>query len=309
MSVAVDAAGSLFIADRGDYRVHKVTPDGNINTIAGTVQPGTSGDGGPATSAAVNMLNAIAVGPVGLVYITGSRASDGAGLIRALTPVAAAPTITSSGIAPLDGTTKTIQSEEWSSVFGSNLASTTAVCGTEIFQLRLAAPASQVDNKPAYLSYVSPGQISIQMPDDTATGSVKVAVMTSGGTVTSTVTLSQFAPSFSLLDARHVAGIIIRTDGSGAYGGGTYDILGPRETSLGYKTVAAKAGDVVELFGVGFGPSKRAVPAGAPFSGAAQTTNPVLLTINKISVLPSFSGIRSAGLSTNSMSKSHPASG
>jgi hypothetical protein len=64
MSVAVDAAGSLFIADQGDYRVRKVTPDGNINTIAGTVQPGTSGDGGPATSAAVNMLNAIAVEPV-----------------------------------------------------------------------------------------------------------------------------------------------------------------------------------------------------------------------------------------------------
>jgi hypothetical protein len=41
------------------------------------------------------------------------------------------------------------------------------------------------------------------------------------------VTLAEFAPSFLLRDNKHVAGIIPRSDGSGAYGGGTYDILGP----------------------------------------------------------------------------------
>lgn len=56
MSVAVDAAGSLYIADVGDYRIRKVTPHGNINTIAGTGKPNNSGDGEPATSAAVNIV-------------------------------------------------------------------------------------------------------------------------------------------------------------------------------------------------------------------------------------------------------------
>jgi uncharacterized protein (TIGR03437 family) len=93
-----------------------------------------------------------------------------------------------------------------------------------------------------------------------------------------------------------VAGIIPRYDGSGAYGGGTYDILGPTGNSLGYPTVAAKAGDWVELYGVGFGPTSPVVLAGQLFSGAAPTTNTVNVLINNLSVVPSFAGLSGAGL-------------
>jgi uncharacterized protein (TIGR03437 family) len=82
----------------------------------------------------------------------------------------------------------------------------------------------------------------------------------------------------------------------GAYGGGTYDILGPTGNSLGYPTIAAKAGDSVELFGVGFGPTIPAVPAGKAFSGAARTTNPVQIMIGGTTVIPSFAGLSEAGL-------------
>ena len=60
--------------------------------------------------------------------------------------------------------------------------------------------------------------------------------------------------------------------------------------------VAAKAGDTVELFGVGFGPTTPAVPVGKAFSGAAAVTNPVRLTIGGRIVNPSFAGLSSAGL-------------
>ena len=153
-----------------------------------------------------------------------------------------------------------------------------------------------VNGKPAYLYYASPGQVNIQTPDDTATGSVNVVVTNSNGSATSTVTLSQFAPSFPLLDAKHPAGIILRSDGSGAFGGGTYDIVGPAGTSLGYKTVPAKAGDSLVLFGVGFGPTTPAVPAGKPFSGTASANNPVSFSINNKTVTPGFAGLSSAGL-------------
>ena len=46
--VAVDAAGSLFIADFGNNRIRRVDPSGTITTFAGTGEPGFSGDSGPA---------------------------------------------------------------------------------------------------------------------------------------------------------------------------------------------------------------------------------------------------------------------
>jgi uncharacterized protein (TIGR03437 family) len=206
-----------------------------------------------------------------------------------------APTITPGGIVPVDSTVGTIQPGEWVSIYGTNLASTAEIW-REDFPQSLGGASVTIDGKAAYASYVSPGQINVQAPDDTARGPVQVAVTTSGGTATATVTLAQFAPSFLLFDSKHVAGIILRSNGSGAYGGGAYDILGPTGTALGYSTVAAKAGDIVELFGTGFGPTNPTVEAGEAFSGAAATTNTVNLLINNLSVTPMWAGLSGAGL-------------
>jgi sugar lactone lactonase YvrE len=69
-AVAVDPAGNLFIADWQNNRVREVArATGNIVTIAGTGTGSYSGDGGPATSAAVNHPNGVAVDSSGNVYI------------------------------------------------------------------------------------------------------------------------------------------------------------------------------------------------------------------------------------------------
>ena len=164
------------------------------------------------------------------------------------------------------------------------------------FPTSLGGTAVTINGKSAYLSFVSPAQINLQAPDDTATGPVPVVVTTAGGAATATVMLAQFAPSFLLLDSKHVAGIILRSNGTGTYGGGTYDIIGPTGNSLGYATVAAKAGDTIELFAVGLGPTNPAVPAGQTFSGTAPATNPVRLLINNVSVVAAFAGLSGAGL-------------
>jgi uncharacterized protein (TIGR03437 family) len=181
------------------------------------------------------------------------------------------------------------------SIYGANLASSTVTWNGD-FTKSLGGTTVTINGKGAYLSLVSPTQINLQSPNDTATGSVPVVVTTTGGTATSTVTLAQFAPAFLLLDSKHVAGIIPRSDGSGAYGGGTYDILGPTGNSLGYATVAAKAGDTVELFAVGLGPTDPPEQAGQAFSGTAPTTSPVDLRINNVSATPAFAGLSGAGL-------------
>jgi uncharacterized protein (TIGR03437 family) len=201
------------------------------------------------------------------------------------------PVITSGGIVPA-----TVQPGEWVSVYGTNLAGGTATWKGD-FPTSLGGTSVTVDGRAAYLSYVSPTQINLQVPNDMTTGAVQVVVTTAVGSGDSTVTLALFGPTFFLLDADlHVAGIILRSDGSGAYGGGTYDLLGPTGTSLGYPTVAAKEGDLVELFGGGFGPTNPPASPGQPFSGAAPTTNPVTLMINKVSVTTEFAGLSGAGV-------------
>jgi uncharacterized protein (TIGR03437 family) len=208
-----------------------------------------------------------------------------------------APTIKAGGVVPIYSSSTTIQPGEWVSIYGTNLAAATT-SWTGNFPTSLGGTSVTINGKSAYLWVVSPTQINLQAPDDTATGAVPVVVTTGSGSATSTVTLAQFGPSFSLLDSKHVAGVIIRSDGSGAYGGGTYDILGPTGNSLGYTTVAAAAGDDIVLFGVGFGPTSPAYPAGQalPPGDSGTATNPIQLTINGTAVTPEFAGITEAGL-------------
>jgi uncharacterized protein (TIGR03437 family) len=205
------------------------------------------------------------------------------------------PSILSGGIVPVDSPTNTIQPGEWVSIYGNSLAAATANWAGD-FPISLGNTSVTIDGKPAYLLFVSPTQINVQVPDDTTIGPVSVVVTNTLGSATSTASLAQVAPSFLLLDPKHVAGIIPRSDGSGAHGGGAYDIVGPTGNSLGYPTVAAKAGDAIELFGIGFGPTSPAVPAGQAFSGAAPTTKSVNILINNVSVTPFFAGLSGAGL-------------
>jgi TonB family protein len=68
-AVALDADGNLYIADTGNHVVRKVSPDGNIQTIAGSRVEGFKGDGGPAPAAMLNRPSGIAVDSKGVVYI------------------------------------------------------------------------------------------------------------------------------------------------------------------------------------------------------------------------------------------------
>ncbi len=214
---------------------------------------------------------------------------------RSVTTAQAQPTIKTGGIVPIFGTVDMIQPGEWVSIYGQDLATQTATWKGD-FPVSLGGVSVTINGKPAFLSYVSPTQINLQAPDDTASGSVAVVITSNTGRVAATVKMGQVSPSFSLLYKDLVAGIILRSNGSGAYGGGSYDILGPTGNSFGYRTVAANPGDTVELFGVGFGPTNPPVAAGKPFSGAAPAKDGVSLYINNVPVIPSFVGLSSAGL-------------
>ena len=64
-----DSAGNLYVADSFNHRVRRIAPDGTITTIAGTGEPGFSGDGGPATAAQLHSPMDVKLGPAGSLYV------------------------------------------------------------------------------------------------------------------------------------------------------------------------------------------------------------------------------------------------
>jgi len=67
--LALDAAGNLLIVERYANRIRKVSPAGIISLFAGTGVRGSSGDGGPATSANLNQPMGTALDSAGNLYI------------------------------------------------------------------------------------------------------------------------------------------------------------------------------------------------------------------------------------------------
>ena len=73
VGVAVDGNGHLYIADADNRRIRRVDAfTGTISTIAGTGEPGYSGDGGLATQAQLRYPQGVAVDGAGNLYIADS---------------------------------------------------------------------------------------------------------------------------------------------------------------------------------------------------------------------------------------------
>jgi hypothetical protein len=70
--IALGADGSLYVADTENFRLRRIDPAGNIDTVAGTGTWGFAGDGGPARQAQLGRLSDVAVGADGRIFIADS---------------------------------------------------------------------------------------------------------------------------------------------------------------------------------------------------------------------------------------------
>jgi hypothetical protein len=119
----------------------------------------------------------------------GAGSDPGATIIFSLAgPIFLPPTITTGGIVPIFSSPTTIQPGSWVSIYGNNLAGPTNVWNGN-FPTSLGAVSVTIDSKPAYLWFVSPTQINLQVPDDATTGPVNAVVTTLGGSASAKVTL------------------------------------------------------------------------------------------------------------------------
>ena len=99
VGVAADAAGNVYLGDPGNHRIRKVDPAGILTTIAGTGQPGSDGDDGPATAATVDGPGSIALDPVGNIYFS----DVGSHTVRRIDPSGIIATIAGTGSAGFSG--------------------------------------------------------------------------------------------------------------------------------------------------------------------------------------------------------------
>ena len=68
--LALDAKNNLYLADTHNHRIRRLNlTTGILTTIAGTGSPGFSGEGGPATSAELNLPTALALDAVNNLYL------------------------------------------------------------------------------------------------------------------------------------------------------------------------------------------------------------------------------------------------
>ncbi|MFN9085045.1 MAG: choice-of-anchor V domain-containing protein [Acidobacteriota bacterium] len=249
------------------------------------------------------------VGPV-KIYVAGN-AANGNGAATGdriytanvtLTPAASGggnrPVITSNG-GVVNGASFSpgIVAGSWTTIFGSNLASALKTWDGLIdaqgnFPTAIDGVRVTIDGLPAFINFVSANQINVQAPALTRTGMVPVVVTTPGGTSeTVMANVVREAPGLFLFTQSPVRypAVVRATDGR---------FIAPTGLFPGVTTEPAKPGDILLLFGTGFGPTTPAVVPGRVFSGAAPLADlsALQVRIGGMSVVPSFAGLSGSGL-------------
>jgi sugar lactone lactonase YvrE len=97
--LALDTQGNLYIADAGNSRIRKVTPEGIISTVAGNGTYTYTGDGGPAIAAGFNTPSAVALDAGGNIFIADTYNNA----IRKVTPEGIISTVAGNGVAGFSG--------------------------------------------------------------------------------------------------------------------------------------------------------------------------------------------------------------
>ena len=146
-----------------------------------------------------------------------------------------------------------LASSSWISIKGTGLAPVERLWAAFDFvgnrlPTQLGGVSVKINGKPAYPYYISPGQLNVLAPDDDFLGPVQVEVYTPQGRSDPVmVQKEQIAPALFLFDqGGHKYAAAVHQDGN---------YVGAANLIPGATTRPAVPGEIISLFGTGFGPT------------------------------------------------------
>ncbi len=208
-------------------------------------------DAGPITLyAAGNAANGTNTDTGDRIYTTSGEISPAA--------TTTAPAITSGGVVNGASYATTIAGSSWITIVGTNLSASTRSWTAEELDggnlpTALDGVSVTINNKTAYVQYISPTQINAIAPADTAVGPVEVRVRTNDQTSAPvSATLQSVSPSLFTFDGKYLAATHADNTWLGK------PALFPAAPNA---TTPAKPGETIVLYGNGLGPTTPAIAA------------------------------------------------
>jgi uncharacterized protein (TIGR03437 family) len=202
------------------------------------------------------------------------------------------PAITSATNASDFGGFSSLAPGTWVEIKGTNLAASTRSWLASDFSGN-NAPTSldnvqvNVGSQGAFLAYISPGQVNVQLPSNIASGDVQLTVTSAGKTSAPfhiTVAPTQpglLAPaSFKIGGNQYVVAIL--TDGN---------YVLPAGAIPGVNSRPARPGETMIVYGIGFGPVIPDISAGQVVTLSNQLAAPLQFLFGNTSVQPSYAGL------------------
>ncbi len=253
-----DIGGALLVGNFGDGSINAFHADtgvflGALRDGAGTAIhiPGlwglTFGNGSRANPAATP-----SGGDANTLYFTAGIAGpdtlESHGLLGTLQP---APIVRTNGIVNAASFAAAIAPGAFTAIFGSGLAATTRTWNSADFAngklpVQLDSVSVTINGKAAYVYFVSPNQLDVIAPADSATGPVPVVVTNNSVPGPSTMAeLRAVSPAFFATGK-----YVIATHANGG-------LVGPANVLPG--ATPAKPGETIVVYGTGFGPTNQAV--------------------------------------------------
>lgn len=281
-------ANDLLVGNFGDGSINAYDPA--TGAFVGTVQDPSGKNIVIPGLWALYFGNGVSGGDKDTLYFTAGPGGQKRGVLGS---ISANPAVTSSAVTNAAQTAAGITANSYVTIKGTNLAATkrswaTADFGTtgKALPTSLDGVSVTINGEPAYIYYISPVQINLLTPADLPS-SGQITVQVSDSTLTSNtvnVTPQAVAPSFFLFDA---AGHIAATHANGS-------LIGTA-TSTPAGTPAAP-GEVIVLYGNGFGATNPAVTNGQVLAGTAPLIALPTITFNGTSANVAFAGLTATGL-------------